>query len=96
MRVKHTCKLQSHAGLNDFHSRYLNIIFISTITIIIIGFVSNGEFNYLRTKGYTRPLSVLQIRSIVRKKYSKIKKNLFFQCTHQNVILIDLYCSDTV
>ena len=36
------------------------------------GFVSDGEFNYLHMKGYTRPLSVLQIRSDVRKKYSKL------------------------
>ena len=36
------------------------------------GFVSDGEFNYLRMKGYTRPLSVLQVRSDVRKKYSKL------------------------
>ena len=36
------------------------------------GFVSDGEFNYLRSKGYTRPLSVLHIRSTVRKKYSQL------------------------
>ena len=36
------------------------------------GFVSDGEFNYLRTKGYTRPLSVIQIRSDVRRKYSRM------------------------
>lgn len=39
-----------------------------------IGFVSDGEFSYLRTKGYTRPLSVLQIRSDVRRKYNRIKE----------------------
>ena len=38
----------------------------------MIGFVSDGEFNFLRTKGYTRPLSVLQIQSNVRNKYSKM------------------------
>ena len=36
------------------------------------GFVSNGEFNYLRSKGYTRPLSVLHVRSTARKKYSQL------------------------
>lgn len=41
----------------------------------ITGFVSNGEFNYMRTKAYTRPLSVLQIRTDVRNKYSKIKQD---------------------
>ena len=34
------------------------------------GFVSNGEFNYMRTKGFVRPLSILQIRSDARKTYA--------------------------
>ena len=41
--------------------------------LLFAGFVSNGEFNYLRSKGYTRPLSVLQIRTDVRNMYSKTK-----------------------
>ena len=44
---------------------YLNCI----IQFLWIGFVTDGEFNYLRTKGYTRPLSVIQIRCNVRNKY---------------------------
>lgn len=32
----------------------------------LLGFVSDGEFNYMRSKGYTLPLSVLQIRRNVR------------------------------
>lgn len=40
----------------------------------ILGFVSNGEFNSMRVKGYTRPLSVLQIKADCRKKYSKMAK----------------------
>lgn len=40
-----------------------------TFIIIHAGFVSNGEFNYLRT---TQPLSVLDIRSSVRKLYSRL------------------------
>ena len=42
------------------------------IICVCTGFVSNGEFNYLRTKGYTRPLSVLQVRTNVKNKYAKI------------------------
>ena len=38
------------------------------------GFVTNGEFNYMRSKGYTRPLSVLQIRADIRNKYNRIKQ----------------------
>ena len=33
--------------------------------------VGNGEFNALRNQGYTRPLSILKIRSIVRSKYAR-------------------------
>ena len=36
----------------------------------MVGFVSNGEYNVFRHKGYTRPLSVFQIQSQARKKYS--------------------------
>ena len=39
------------------------------------GFVSNGEFNYMRSKGYTRPLSVLQVRTDVRNKYAKVRQD---------------------
>lgn len=39
--------------------------------------MSNGEFNYLRrAKGYTRPLSVLQIRAQVRQKYSRMSQRV--------------------
>lgn len=41
--------------------------------ILTLGFTTNGEWNSLRTKGNTRPLSVLQIRSDVRAKYAKLK-----------------------
>ena len=48
----------------------------------VAGFTSDGEFNYLRNKGYTRPLSVLQIRSNVRHRYSKISfRNLLAMLT---------------
>lgn len=37
---------------------------------VIIGFTTNGEWNSLRSKGNTRPLSVFEVRSCARKKYS--------------------------
>ena len=40
--------------------------------VYTVGFVSNGEYNSMRVKGYTRPLSVLQIRSEARGKYSSM------------------------
>ena len=52
------------------------ILYIHTIHVhvrIHTGFVSNGEFNYLRTKGYTRPLSVLKIRADVLNKYNRLR-----------------------
>ena len=36
------------------------------------GFVSNGEYNSFRVKGYTRPLSVLQLMLDARRKYSQM------------------------
>ena len=38
----------------------------------VTGFVSDGEFNFLRAKGYTCPLSVFQVRSNVRNLYSRM------------------------
>ena len=37
-----------------------------------IGFVSNGKYNVFRLKGYTRPVSVLKVRSSARSKFSSI------------------------
>ena len=36
-----------------------------------VGSVSNGEFNSLRAKGYTRPLSIFEVHSQVRNKYAR-------------------------
>lgn len=41
-----------------------------------IGSVSNGEFNTLRARGYSRPVSILQVRADVRAKYAKIKHSV--------------------
>ena len=35
-------------------------------------FCLNGEYNSMRVKGYTRPLSVIQIRSDAKRKYSSL------------------------
>ena len=40
--------------------------------MLLSGFVSNGEYNVFRSKGYTRPLSVLRIEADVRQKYTKM------------------------
>ena len=38
----------------------------------IVGFVSNGEYNVFRLKGYTRPVSVLKVKSNARNKFSSV------------------------
>ena len=40
------------------------------------GFVSNGELNFLRSKGYIQPLSVLRIHTEVRNMCSKLRLNV--------------------
>ena len=44
------------------------------INLTYTGFVSNGEYNSMRANGYSRPLSVLQIKVNARKKYSRMGK----------------------
>ena len=46
---------------------------------IHVGFASNGEYNSMRNRGYTRPLSVLQIRSTTRAKYSRLSKKAMLE-----------------
>ena len=36
------------------------------------GFTSNGEWNSLRSKGNSRPLSIFEVRSLARRKYSHL------------------------
>jgi len=45
----------------------------------IIGFTSDGEWNSLRTKGNTRPLSVFQILSNARRKYAQKKQQTMIE-----------------
>ena len=37
-----------------------------------VGFVSNGEYNAFRIKGFSRPLSILKIRSLARNKVARM------------------------
>jgi hypothetical protein len=39
---------------------------------VILGFCSNGEYNSMRSKGENRPVSIFQIRSVARKKFSNL------------------------
>lgn len=59
---------------------------------VCVGFVSNGEYNSMKSHGYTRPLSVLQIRADARKKYSSMgKKTMMDMLTPKRKI--KLHCN---
>lgn len=49
---------------------FVRTIVVSFTISLYIGFVSNGEYNVFRLKGYTRPVSVLKLRSAARTKFS--------------------------
>lgn len=46
------------------------LTYVIYITISLTGFTTNGEFNSLRWKGSTHPLTILQLRSEARKKFA--------------------------
>jgi hypothetical protein len=72
------CQCLPYASLRESDMRRLvnNIVKeMVSLGMKVAGFVSNGQFNYLRNKGYSRPLSVLHIRADVRSKYSRKKKS---------------------
>ncbi len=47
--------------------------------VYLLGLSSDGEYNSMITKGYTRPLSWLQIRSTIRAKYSRLSKKVMLE-----------------
>ncbi|XP_065889311.1 uncharacterized protein [Dysidea avara] len=62
-----------YKGLSDSKVRDLANNIISEMVkrkMNVAGFTSDGEWNSLRTKGNSRPLSVFQIRADVRSKYT--------------------------
>lgn len=65
--------MQENGVARDESVRYFTVLYIF-VSLDGTGFSSDGEFNYLRSRGYTRPLSVLQVRSNLRIKYSKMSQ----------------------
>ena len=54
-----------------------SVFMLGIITILFmghVGLVTDGEFNSLRSRGATQPLSILQIRSDSRKKFARMNK----------------------
>ena len=66
-------EMVSH-GMNVAGKHFVSIPLCSELTIFAIGFVSNSEFNYLRTKGWVHTPTVLQIRTNVQNKYKNSHK----------------------
>ena len=58
-------------GMQVAGTNYLNRV-LRLRVCCFIGFVSNGEHNVLRAMGYTRPVSVLRIKSEVKARYSRM------------------------
>ena len=57
----------------------LHITILNIIILFYLGFVTDGEFNSLRTKGEKRPLHVVEvIRDARNSVSSKSGKNLLF------------------
>ena len=72
MKVAGKCILE-HVHVYTMFIYVCSFLYMFT-SVLFPGFVTNGEFNYMRSKGYTRPLSVLQIRADIRNKYNRIKQ----------------------
>lgn len=70
--INDLCREMVSLGMDVSGKELPTQIVLTILYIHPIGFVSDGEFNFLRAKGYTRPLSVLQIRSSVRNMYSRM------------------------
>ncbi|XP_065887166.1 uncharacterized protein [Dysidea avara] len=63
-----------YKGLSDLKVRELSNRIIEEMTkrkMKVAGFTTDGEWNSLRSKGNTRPLSVFQVLSDARRKYSR-------------------------
>lgn len=76
------------------------LYFLYNIRIVInVGFTSNGEYNTLRCKGNTRPLSVLQLKANSRAKYGamgvqKMMAMLSPKCMH--LLLMKTYSAKSL
>ena len=64
--------------VSSLHTVYMHVQCHANV-LYTVGSVSNGEFNSMRAKGYTRPLSILAVRSQVRNKYARMSWRL---CSH--------------
>ena len=60
-------QMQTHAYTCMRHTHFL-----TTSLTACIGFSTNGEWNSLRLRGNTRPLSFLLLTSTARSKYSRM------------------------
>ena len=60
------------------------IYLIDMVDMVILGFTSDGEFNSLRWKGNTRPLTVLQVKTEARAKYQNKGLKTLLEMLHES------------
>ncbi len=60
----------SKRGMKVAGKKLITVISIVNIPDANTGFSTNGKWNSLRSKGAGRPITVFEIRSQVRQKYS--------------------------
>ena len=57
--------------------------------LVAVGFTTDSEWNLLRTKGYSRPLSIFQICADVRSKFSHMSlKRMIAMITPQCMLVL--------
>lgn len=70
---KHTyIHLHAYACYVELLDQFTIVVFL----LLHAGSVSNGQFNSLGSEGYTCPLSILEIKANVRRKYSKVRQSV--------------------
>ena len=77
------------AGMLYTHN---HAVLLYTLIVMCVGFVSNDEYNYLRSRGYTHLFSILQIRTDARNKYSQMRQNLLLEMLSPKGIIHYLCC----
>jgi len=108
-KMKHkTCRRLVNNLISEMAKRGMRVAgmlmvllyFLHNIRIVInVGFTSNGEYNTLRCKGNTRPLSVLQLKANSRAKYGamgvqKMMAMLSPKCMH--LLLMKTYSAKSL
>jgi hypothetical protein len=93
MRGLLNCLLVAMVERNmDVNGELIGVSIYSIVYYVCVRFVSSGEYNSMKSHGYTRPLSVLQIRADARRKYSSMgKKTIMDMLTPKSKIKLHVH-----